>query len=193
MVWLTWEASQFYHALVWKLFVFFLLVLITSWFVTNHWLWIGWLLGFVANLIDSFFLFFLWVWPCSVDDMLLHINCILTPKRQPMHLSGISQCWWYFLAWDFLISIVFFLMHFGPKYLGCWPCQFWPKFFSQFLGRSPGTPPFSIPSLYNLFLHHLPWNIWKSFFRIIKGVWFPFKEMFVRGEAFLDPGRGNAG
>ena len=38
---------------------FSLQVLLNSWFVTNHWLWVGWLLVFVANFIDSFSLLFM--------------------------------------------------------------------------------------------------------------------------------------
>ena len=34
-------------------------VLLTSWFVTNHWLWVGWLLVFVANFIDCSSLLFM--------------------------------------------------------------------------------------------------------------------------------------
>ena len=97
MVWLTWAASYIFHALAWKLFFSSLPVLLTSWFVTNHWLWVGWLLVFVANFIDCSSLLFMSVsmfslWNASSYEL------YLDPK-----ITAIA------LFWSLSMLVMFFL------------------------------------------------------------------------------------
>ena len=71
---------------------FLLLVELSSWFGTHHWLCIG-CLSLLQTSMKAFPVFW-WVSPCSVFGMLLHMCCIFIPKWQQMHFSELSQCWW---------------------------------------------------------------------------------------------------
>ena len=78
---------------------FLLLVKLSSWFGTNHWLWIGWLLVCFANFNDSFSLLLMSVSMFSLRHASSYV-LYLVPKMTANALSELSQYRWYFLGWD---------------------------------------------------------------------------------------------